>query len=205
MSKETYILNLEKIRKKIMSNFLITIFLFLILLYFISTLKVEFTIKYIYFVVLILASLFVLQGKLNLLFTDKVIFDDKSLTIVKFNKEHKFDYNTIKFIIRNEINGKNKINFYYNSKLILALDMQNLSKEIFNEFVEFIAKFTILNQEIISKSTYGELLNLVYDENLSDNNPNLNYIVKKDFYQKYGFLVFVFVLFIAIITLILSK
>ncbi len=70
--------------------------------------------------------MFILHGKLNLLFTDKIIFDD----------------NAIKFIIRNEIDGKI---FYHNSKLILALDMQNLSKEIFNEFVEFVARFTILN------------------------------------------------------------
>lgn len=48
----------------------------------------------------------ILHGKLNLLFTDKVIFDDKNLTIIKINKEYKFDYNAIKFITRNEIDGK---------------------------------------------------------------------------------------------------
>lgn len=84
-----------------MSIFLIIIFFCFYSFYILFLhLKVEFTIKYIYFVVLILASLFILHGKLNLFFTDKVIFDDKNLTIIKINKEYKFDYNVIKFITR---------------------------------------------------------------------------------------------------------
>lgn len=83
--------------------------------------------------------------------------------------------------------------------------MQDLPKEIFDEFIEYITKFTNLNKDMVLESTYGELLKWVDDEILLTNNPNFNYIVKKDFYQKYGLLVFIFVLFLAIIILILSK
>ena len=94
---------------------------------------------------------------------DKVFLTENSMVVQKNSKNLEFLYADIKFVIRKEwtIADKNSIKFYdrKTSEPIFVLGGHFILRSDFERFIEAISKHTILNNELVEQSTFGEALN----------------------------------------------
>lgn len=207
MKNITFCLNIRENKNRILSNIFIIIIVslpFLYAIYSSENINIEF--KKILLIIFGVAVLVALYERFHLIFSlDSILVTDIGFILKKSDFMFEYKYSEIKFIVKSGIDGKKIISFYNSktSRLLFTLDEKDIEEGKITDFIDAISKYTILDSEMLSNTTYGEVLELTKDNNVSV--CNNNYVFKKTFYNSYWFFVIIFIIILSLLVFILIK
>lgn len=208
MENITFCLNIRENKNRILSNMFIIIIIvslpFLYAIYSSENINIEF--KKILLIIFGVAVLMALYERFHLIFSlDSILVTDIGFILKKSDFMFEYKYSEIKFIVKSGIDSKKIISFYNSktSRLLFTLDEKDIEEGKITDFIDVISKYTILDSEMLSNTTYGEVLELAKDNNASV--CNNNYVFKKTFYNSYWFFSIIFMIILSLLVFILIK
>lgn len=156
------------------------------------------------------AFLIVVYEKLLMLFMlDEVVLTNDGMVTKKRQKTRQnILYKNVGYKTDIDIRGKVKISFYsiQTKKNFFTFKETEVLEEEYQQFISIVSQKARLDKNLLTSSTYGQMLPLVQDSEIAQVSDGESiYWYKKAFFESYGWIVYILVGVLMLLTFIVLK